>query len=85
MLVEKAALGIANAHIQAGFVTVNQLAGAALGAVLFAAGTALPFAVQATCVSLRAVLVSRIGTPEGALREGVDTYVRQDIVEVSVG
>lgn len=81
MLVEKADLGIANARIQAGFVTVNQLAGPALGAVLFAVGMALPFAVQATCVALGAVLVSRIGTPKGAVREHVDTRVRQDIIE----
>ena len=42
---------------------------------------ALPFVVQATCVALGAVLVSRIGTPKGAVRENVDTHVRQDIAE----
>ncbi|MFL6132232.1 MAG: MFS transporter [Nocardioidaceae bacterium] len=81
MLVEKADLGIANARIQTGFVTVNQFAGPALGAVLFAAGMVLPFAVQATCVALGAVLVGRIGTPKGAVREHVDTHVWHDIVE----
>ncbi len=81
MLVEKADLGIANARIQAGFVTVNHLVGPALGAVLFALGMALPFALQAACVALGAVLVSRIGTPRGAVREQIDTHVRQDIVE----
>jgi predicted MFS family arabinose efflux permease len=81
MLVDGGDLGIANARIQAGFVTVNQLAGPALGAVLFAAGMALPFTVQATCVALGAVLVSRIGTPRGAVRGRVDTHVWQDIVE----
>lgn len=81
MLVEKADLGIANARIQAGFVTVNQLAGPALGAVLFSVGMALPFAVQATCVALGAVLVSRIGTPKGGVREQIDTHVRQDIID----
>ena len=81
MLVEKADLGIANARIQTGLVTVNQLAGPALGAVLFSAGIALPFAVQAVCVALAVVLVSRIGTPKGGLRQQVDTHVRQDITE----
>lgn len=81
MLVDAGDLGIANARIQAGFVTVNQLAGPALGAVLFAAGMALPFTAQATCVALGAVLVSRIGTPRGTVRGRVDTHVWQDIVE----
>ncbi len=81
MLVEKADLGIANARIMAGFVTVNQLIGPAIGAFLFAVGMAVPFVVQASCVALAAVLVSRIGTPKGAVRENVDTHVRQDIVE----
>lgn len=81
MLVEKADLGIANARIQTGFVTVNQFVGPALGAVLFALGMVLPFAVQATCVALAAVLIARIGTPKGTVREHVDTHVWQDIVE----
>ena len=81
MLVEKADLGIANARIMAGLVTVNQMIGPALGALLFAVGMALPFTIQAVCVALGAVLVSRIGTPRGAVRENVDTHVRQDIVE----
>jgi predicted MFS family arabinose efflux permease len=81
MLVDKADLGIANARIMAGLVTVNQMIGPALGAFLFAVGMAVPFTVQAVCVALGAMLVSRIGTPRGAVRERVDTHVRQDIVE----
>lgn len=81
MLVEKPDLGIANARIMAGFVTVNQLVGPALGAFLFAVGMALPFVIQATCVALAVLLVSRIGTPRGPVRQDVDTHVRQDIVE----
>lgn len=81
MLVDKRDLGIANARIQVGFLTANQLVGPALGAVVFAAGAALPFVVQTVCVALGVVLVSRIGTPRGAVREHVETHVRQDIVE----
>jgi predicted MFS family arabinose efflux permease len=81
MLVDKADLGIANARIMTGLVTVNQLIGPALGAFLFAVGMAVPFTVQAVCVALGAVLIGRIGTPRGAVREHVDTHVRHDIVE----
>jgi MFS family permease len=81
MLVEKADLGIANARIMAGFVTVNQLIGPAVGAFLFTVGMAVPFVTQAVCVALGAVLISRIGTPKGAVRENLDTHVRQDIAE----
>jgi MFS family permease len=81
MLVEKPDLGIANARIQVGFLTANQLIGPALGAVIFAAGTAVPFMIQTVCVALGVVLVSRIGTPRGAVREHVETHVRQDIAE----
>ena len=37
--------------------------------------------IQAVCVALGVVLVSRIGTPRGAVREHVETHVRQDIAE----
>jgi MFS family permease len=81
MLVDKPDLGIANARIQVGFLTANQLVGPALGAVVFAAGMALPFMIQAVCVAVGVVLVSRIGTPRGAVREHVEAHVRQDIAE----
>jgi predicted MFS family arabinose efflux permease len=81
MLVDKADLGIANARIMAGLVTVNQMVGPAVGAFLFAVGMAVPFTVQAVCVALGALLVSRIGTARGRVRERVDTHIRQDIVE----
>ena len=81
MLVEKADLGIANSRIMAGFLTANQLVGPAIGAFLFAIGMAVPFTVQVACVSVAVLLISRIATPRGAVREHVDTHVRQDIVE----
>jgi MFS family permease len=81
MMVDKRDLGIANARIQFGFLTANQLIGPALGALLFAAGMAWPFVVQTVCVGFGVVLISRIATPKGAVREHVDTHVRQDIVE----
>lgn len=81
MLVDKDDLGIANARIMAGFLTANQLIGPAIGAVLFTAGMAWPFLIQTICVAMGAVLISRIATPKGAVREHVETHVRQDIVE----
>jgi MFS family permease len=81
MLVDKPDLGIANARIMAGLITANQLVGPALGAVLFAVGMAVPFTLQAVCVALGVLLVSRIGTRPGAVREDVDSHIRQDIVE----
>jgi len=81
MLVEKADLGVANSRLMAGFITVNQLVGPPLGAGLFALGLAVPFVAQATVLGLAALLVSRIGTPRGAVRDVSDTRVRRDIVE----
>lgn len=81
MLVEKRDLGIANARIQAGFITVNQLVGPPFGAFLFALGMAWPFAVQAVAVALAVLLVSRIVTPKGPVRDLTDTHVRRDIAE----
>ncbi|WP_347058416.1 MFS transporter [Blastococcus sp. HT6-30] len=63
MVVHRADLGIGNARLMAGALTMNQLAGPAVGAVLFAAGTAWPFLVQAMCVALGALLVSRMVLP----------------------
>ncbi len=51
MVVERADLGIANARLQTGFLTMNQLAGPPIGAALFALGAAVPFVAQAVCVA----------------------------------
>jgi MFS family permease len=60
MLVQPADLGIGNARLQAGYLVANQFAGPPLGAFLFAAGTAWPFLLEAMCVSLAVVLISRM-------------------------
>jgi predicted MFS family arabinose efflux permease len=81
MLVATTDLGIANARLQGGFLVANQLAGPPIGAFLFAAGMAWPFAVQVVCVALSVVMVARIATPKGGVRKSVHTHVRQDIAE----
>ncbi|RNI24329.1 MFS transporter [Flexivirga caeni] len=81
MLVSRADLGIGNARLQAGFLTANQLAGPPIGAFLFAAGHVLPFGIQAVAVALGVVLISRIATPRGGVREVVDEHIVRDIRE----
>ena len=81
MLVERRDLGIANSRLMVGMITGNQLVGPAVGALLFAVGMALPFMVTVVCIGLGIVLVSRIGTPPGAVREDLDTHVLRDIAE----
>ncbi|MDZ5623099.1 MFS transporter [Nocardioides bizhenqiangii] len=81
MLVEKRDLGVAHARLQTGFITLNQLAGAPIGAALFALGRAWPFGVQVVAVVLSAVLVVRIALPPGPVRDASDTHVLRDIAE----
>jgi MFS family permease len=59
-LVQRQDLGIANARMQSAFLLTNQLVAPPIGAALFAAGMALPFAANAAAFALGAVLISRI-------------------------
>jgi len=61
-LVHRDDLGIANARMQGAFLLTNQLVAPPIGAFLFAAGMALPFATNAACFALGALLVSRVAT-----------------------
>jgi MFS family permease len=63
MVVDRADLGIGNARLMAGGITMNELAGPAVGAALFAAGMAWPFVVQAVCLVLSTLLLSRMVVP----------------------
>lgn len=81
MLVDKRDLGIANARLMTGMITGNQLVGPAVGALLFSVGMVWPFALTVVCIAVGVVLVSRIGTPPGAVRAEVDTHIRQDIAD----
>jgi MFS family permease len=91
MLVDRDDLALANSRLQAGFITVNQLAGPPLGAALFAAGTAWPFAAQGVLVVLGTLLVARLVLPrpdvdpaepeEPDESEGPARRVRHDIAE----
>ncbi len=81
MLVRRDDLAVANARLQTGFITVNQLAGPPLGAALFAAGTVWPFVTQAVLVAAGAGLVSRLVLPVDASDAVTSRHVRQDIVD----
>lgn len=81
MLVDREDLPLANARLQIGFVTVNQLAGAPIGAALFAAGRGWPFATEAVLVTLGALLVLRIALPPHVTPEGPRPRMRHDIAE----
>lgn len=80
MIVAPQDLGIANARLLSGYITANQLAGPPIGAFLFAAGMATPFAVQAACVALGAVMIAQLRLPRPAV-EHPKTRVRQEIGE----
>ncbi|MGD9797691.1 MAG: MFS transporter [Acidimicrobiia bacterium] len=80
MVVEGRDLGLGNARLMAGFVTVNQFAGPPLGAALFAAGAVVPFAVQGGCVVASAVMVSRLLLPAHG-SEGASSPVRREIAD----
>ncbi|HSL77286.1 MAG TPA: MFS transporter [Candidatus Limnocylindrales bacterium] len=55
-------LGIANARLTGSFLLTNQLIGPPIGAFLFSVGMALPFATNAACFALGALLVTRVAT-----------------------
>ncbi|MGN9776127.1 MFS transporter [Micromonospora sp. H33] len=82
MLVRREDLAIANARVLAGFITLNQLAGPAIGAALFAAGRSWPFATEAVLAAAGLLLVSRVSLParDPAPTEATRS-VRRDIVE----
>jgi predicted MFS family arabinose efflux permease len=81
MLVERDDLGIGNARLQTGVFALNQLAGPALGALLFTVGHAIPFVTQAVCVALSVLLVWQIATPKGGVAVGPRRSLRTEIGE----
>ena len=82
MLVDRDDLAVANARLQTGHLTVNQLAGPPVGAALFVAGAAVPFVGTAVCVVAGALLVSRVALPRHGREPDVPPRrVRADIAE----
>ncbi|MDQ1601537.1 MAG: hypothetical protein QOD68_3011 [Actinomycetota bacterium] len=81
MLVAREDLALANARLQTGFITLNQLAGPPLGAALFTVGAAWAFGAQAVVVALGVVLVSRVALPPHGRDAHRGTRLRHDIAE----
>jgi predicted MFS family arabinose efflux permease len=81
MLVDRDDLPLANARFQAGFITINQLAGPAIGAALFAAGALWAFASQTVLVALGALLVLKLVLPTQIRDPDTKTRMRKDIAE----
>lgn len=83
-VVPREGLGIANARLTGSFLLTNQLLGPPIGAFLFSAGMALPFATNAACFALGAWLVTRVATDvvDGAKeRAGVRRHLVEEMVE----
>lgn len=70
MLVDRDDLALANARLQTGFVTLNQLVGPPIGAALFTLGRVWPFAGQALLVAAGVLLVSRLSLPPHQRSDG---------------
>ena len=70
MLVERDDLGVANARLLTGQITLHQLAGPPVGAALFAAGMVWPFVTEAICMVLAAAIVSRLVLPAHGVAPG---------------
>ena len=69
-LVPREHLTTANARMSGAFLGVNQLIAPPIGAFLFVAGAAIPFAADAICFALGAVLITRLSTDIGRARRG---------------
>jgi len=59
-VVRRENLGIANARLQGAYILTNDLLAPPIGAFLFVLGMATPFAANAACFALGAVLVTRV-------------------------
>jgi MFS family permease len=69
-IVPREHLTTANARISGAFLGVNQLIAPPIGAFLFVAGAAVPFAADALCYLFGALLISRLARDVGARRRG---------------
>ncbi|MFL6061759.1 MAG: MFS transporter [Marmoricola sp.] len=81
MLVHRDDLTIGNARLGFGMITLNQLAGPPLGAAMFAAGAAWPFAGEAVLVLAGIALFSRIVLPEHGRTAEDEGHLLADVAE----
>ncbi|HKT80917.1 MAG TPA: MFS transporter, partial [Vicinamibacterales bacterium] len=81
MLVARDDLGLANARLGAGFITLNQLVGPPIGALLFAAGHSSPFIGQLLLEVAGILLIARVVSPDHEFERAQHTGAWQDVVE----
>jgi MFS family permease len=81
MIVPKADLGIGNARQMAGFLVANQFIGPAVGATLFALGSAVPFGVQASALLLAAALFAKVRLPREHTPTRPEQHIGHDILD----
>jgi MFS family permease len=80
-LVAREDLGVANARLQGAFLLTNQMLAPPIGAFLFAVGMALPFAANAACFALGALLVSRVAYDATAYRAGERMSLGAEVID----
>jgi predicted MFS family arabinose efflux permease len=78
-LVARENLGVANARMNGAFLLTNSLVAPPVGAFLFAVGMAVPFATNAVCFALGAVLISRVVTAPRS--RAVETHIWAEMAE----
>jgi predicted MFS family arabinose efflux permease len=81
MLVARADLAVANARLVAGFITLNQLVGPSLGAVLFAVGRVWPLVAQLLLVVAGVLMLLRMRLPATGPADRRGGGVWSDMVE----
>jgi predicted MFS family arabinose efflux permease len=82
MLVARDDLATANARLQTGFITLNQLVGPPIGAALFVAGRAYPFLGEVVLLVAATLMLTRIALPSsGAGAPGTGRSLHRDIAE----
>lgn len=81
MLIERDDLVVGNRRLQAGFITLNQLAGPPVGALLFVVGMAWPFVVDGLLLLVGAMLISRIAADSQVRPVRVLSGIGADIKE----
>ncbi|WP_433721088.1 MFS transporter [Actinoplanes sp. CA-051413] len=82
MLVHRDDLALANSRLQTGLLTLDQLIGPSIGAVLFAAGVGWPFAAELVLVTAGVLLISKVVLPpHGRTADRIRGDVRRDIAE----
>jgi predicted MFS family arabinose efflux permease len=81
MIVDRDDLVLANARLQTGFLTLNQMAGPPIGAAFFALGRAWPFVAEAVLVVAGVLMVLQVTLPPHARERASRRGLRHEVSE----